>query len=68
MAKKPEITQDEPTRPRPETPAGLQLDEHGLPVNGPSRAAALDGKPDPALAHAEPAPAIPTAPPAPQQD
>lgn len=35
------------TRARPTDKQGHQLDEHGLPVNGPARIRALAGKPDP---------------------
>lgn len=51
----PETSQDEPTRPRARDENGRMLDEHGLPLAGPARLAALDGKPDPALEAAEPA-------------
>ncbi len=42
-------TQDEPTRPIPVDKYGRQLDEFGLPLSGPFRAAELYrlGKPDP---------------------
>jgi hypothetical protein len=50
-----EVTQEEPTRPRPVDANGRQLDRFGLPLSGPARAAALAGKPDPALAEDEPA-------------
>jgi hypothetical protein len=43
----PEVTQDEPTRPVERDEAGRVLDAHGLPVSGPARLAALDGRPDP---------------------
>lgn len=52
------VTQEEPTAPRPVDPAtGRQLDEHGLPLSGPARVAALKGEPDPALAVEDAAPA-----------
>ena len=58
-----ETMQDEPTQPRPRDAAGRQLDGHGLPLNGPARARALEerGVEDPALAEAaaEGAPANP---------
>ncbi len=41
---------DGATLPRPRNAAGLELDAHGLPINGPARIAALAGKPDPAEA------------------
>lgn len=49
MPREPKPTQAEPTRPRPVDAAGRQLDRHGLPLNGPARAARLAelGKPDP---------------------
>jgi hypothetical protein len=43
----PEVTQNEPTKPRPRDAAGRELDEHGLPLSGPARIRALDGRPDP---------------------
>lgn len=41
------VTQEEPTAPRPVDPNGRTLDRWGLPISGPARAAALDGKTDP---------------------
>lgn len=62
-----EITQAEPTAPRPVSPDGRALDPWGLPLSGPARAQALAeaGKPDPRDepgAWAELPPALPTAP------
>lgn len=55
---KSKTSQEEPTRPRPVDPAtGRQLDEHGLPISGPARIAALRGKPDPAAPDATNEPA-----------
>lgn len=60
MAAKKETTQDEPTKARPVDDDGNVLDEHGLPISGPARAAALKGKQDPALTEeVAPAPAAP---------
>ena len=53
----PTTTQDDPTRPRPVDDLGQLLDGHGLPINGPGRAAALKGRPDPALEAPADAPA-----------
>jgi len=41
MAKTPKSTQDPPTRPRPMSKDGRQLDGFGLPIAGPARIAAL---------------------------
>jgi hypothetical protein len=41
--------EDSATAPRPQDDRGYQLDEHGLPLVGPARARALNGRPDPAL-------------------
>lgn len=46
----PKTSQAEPTAEPDRDGAGRMLDRHGLPLSGPARAAALDGKPDPALA------------------
>ncbi len=46
-APKTETTQAEPTAPRATNATGRAIDEHGLPLSGPARIAALDGKPDP---------------------
>lgn len=63
MARKPdtpEPTQAEPTKPRPIDEDGRTLDAHGLPLSGPARLRALDGRPDPATAPADaPAPTEP---------
>lgn len=47
------IEQDAPTAARPVDVSGRELDQWGLPINGPARARALEeiGKPDP---HFEP--------------
>jgi len=42
-----------PTAPRRMNDAGYELDRHGLPLVGPARMRALNGKADPALAPAE---------------
>lgn len=44
-----ETTQEAPTAPRPRDAAGRELDEYGLPLSGPARAALLAelGRPDP---------------------
>lgn len=49
QATEPKKTQAEPTRPRPIDDAGRELDEFGLPLSGPARAAKLARlkKPDP---------------------
>lgn len=48
MARRPTgITQADPTQPPPTDDAGRPIDEHGLPLNGPARVAALAGKSDP---------------------
>lgn len=58
MARRPTgITQADPTQPPPTDDAGRPIDEHGLPLNGPARIAALAGKPDPRdAAAADPTP------------
>lgn len=45
------------TQPRPTNAQGRQLDEHGLPINGPARRRALEarGRTDPAAEPAAPA-------------
>jgi hypothetical protein len=48
-----EAKQNAPTQPRPMDGDGRLLDGHGLPIGGPARIAALDGKPDPALSGVE---------------
>ncbi|QHL90699.1 hypothetical protein GVO57_07440 [Sphingomonas changnyeongensis] len=45
--------EDGPTQPRPANAAGYLLDGHGLPLSGPARLRALDGRPDPADAPAD---------------
>lgn len=47
--KAPDITQAEPTAPRPVDPDGRALDQWGLPLSGPARIRALTElkKPDP---------------------
>lgn len=42
-----------PTAPRGMNDAGYELDRHGLPLVGPARVRALNGKVDPALVPAE---------------
>ncbi|HEU4958965.1 MAG TPA: hypothetical protein VFT56_01040 [Sphingomonas sp.] len=61
MAKTPTSTQAEPTRPRPLSKDGRQLDSFGLPLAGPARAAALKkaGKRDPRRHPEDWAPAAP---------
>ena len=44
-----ETTQGEPTRPRPVDAAGRMLDRWGLPLLGPDRIEALDGRADPEI-------------------
>lgn len=46
---KPEVEQAAPTAARPVDANGRELDQYGLPLNGPARVAALAelGKPDP---------------------
>lgn len=63
----PKTTQGEPTAPRPVDQNGRTLDEYGLPLNGPARLAALDGKPDPRDAAPVSPPVDPATPPT-QQD
>lgn len=58
MARRPTgITQADPTQPPATDDAGRPIDTFGLPLNGPARAAALAGKPDPRdAAGVDPAP------------
>jgi hypothetical protein len=55
MAKSPKATQEAATQERPTDDQGHVLDEHGLPLSGPVRAAWLAdaGMEDPALAQSE---------------
>ena len=46
-AKAPAVIQEAPTKPVPRDAQGYALDEYGLPLSGPARLRALDGKPDP---------------------
>ncbi|MDQ1229274.1 hypothetical protein [Sphingomonas sp. SORGH_AS_0879] len=57
MAAAPKSSQAKATQPRPVDEAGRTLDRWGLPLSGPARLAALDGKPDPALAESADQPA-----------
>ncbi|GAN14151.1 hypothetical protein I6G65_15925 [Sphingomonas paucimobilis] len=58
-----DTAQADATQPRPVDATGRTLDQWGLPLSGPARLAALDGKPDPALdADATPAPVSPATP------
>lgn len=41
------VTQETTTQPIPRDAQGYALDEYGLPLSGPARLRALDGKPDP---------------------
>jgi hypothetical protein len=50
---KPKPTQAEPTQPQPRDEAGRALDRHGLPLSGPARLRALNGRTDPAAPQAE---------------
>lgn len=45
----PKTSQEEPTKARPRDADGRMLDTWGLPLNGPARVRALDGRNDPAL-------------------
>jgi len=42
-------TLNSPTASRPTDDAGRELDEFGLPINGPARLRALAGRPDPCI-------------------
>lgn len=41
------VTQEAPTKPVKRDAQGYALDAYGLPLSGPARLRALDGKPDP---------------------
>jgi hypothetical protein len=49
---KPKPTQAEPTQPQPRDEAGRALDRHGLPLSGPARLRALNGRTYPAAPQA----------------